>query len=389
VKAGIGLSRTRELEKAFQEAYRQALQKLGALKPDFAFVGFTYDHVLEPEIFTGIISRNLRDLPHMGCSTWSAWGQKEFVEGEGGLIVLCLKDVKTDDRIFKVHSLREKQDLWASEVVRYLETLELSETESHSLFMVADAIHFQNSQGFDKIKNRFPNLSVFGFGASYGIPQCSLLHNAQIYSNCLIGFLIENQDPVKALIQNIRPEAGAIRINRMSENLVIEIDEKPAFYRLCEHLMSEDDMPMMAPDEFRKHMGNMYIVEKPMMPRRSSKLIGESHRVISLLGSEMTTGMVAVGESLDFGQQHFLGQKKIKYIEVDGLTTLEELKSQVPSPRLLMMFSSTAHFRDKERSISDVELVRKVFPDVPLFGMGSHGEYMDALNHQATLLVAF
>jgi hypothetical protein len=195
--------------------------------------------------------------------------------------------------------------------------------------------------------------------------------------------------PWLGLLQNVRPELERIHINRMSENLVIEIDEKPAFYRLCEHLMIEDDLPMMPPDDFRKHMGNLYIVEKSMNKIPLIKSFGESFRVVSLLGSEMTTGMVAIGDALDFDREHFLGQKKAKYLEEYSRHVLEDLKKAVPHPSLVLTLCSTSHFRDQDRKIGDLDLVKEYFPDASLFGLGTNGEFLGEANQYSSLIVVF
>lgn len=388
IKAGVGISKEKDAQAAVQEAYRMSLQKLGALKADLSIVVYTYDHVLEPDVFSSVLKRTLKNVPHIGCSTWSAWNEAEMIEGEGGLMVLSLIYPGIADNILKVHSLKEKQDLWASEILRFLDGIEGLDDQEHSLMVISDGINFQSHQGFQKIRRSYPKLKTFGFGTSYGIPQCSLVHDGEVYTNALIAMLIPNMQPWDAVIQNIRPEASEIQINRMSENLLIEIDEKPAFYRLCEHLMNEDDLPMMSPDEFRKHMGNMYIVEKEKDMPPAIKSFGETYRIVSLLGSEMTTGMVAVGESLDFGRRHFLGQKKVEYAEERAETLLDELKEKVPNPKMIWCFCATAHFRDRERTRSDIQLVSEKFPGVPIFGVGSHGEYLDGQNHQSAVVLA-
>lgn len=391
MKAGIGISRSKDFSTALQEAYRTALQRLAALKPDLVFVAYTYDHALDTDLFCSILKRQLRDVPHFGCSTWSAWSGEDAFDAETGLVVLALKDLPFEPKFLKVHSLKEKVDLWAAELGRSLESLGAATTENteESLFMIADSIHFQAGKGFQRLRQSHPGLQAFGFGTSFGIPQSTVLLNGEIFSNSMVALWMKGFSPWLGLLQNILPEAKEIHINRMSENLVIEIDEKPAFYRLCEHLMVEDDLPMMPPDEFRKHMGNLYIVEKLKDPAPQLKAFGEAFRVVSLLGSEMTTGMVAIGDSLDFDRAHFLGQKKAKYLEEHARVVLQKLKDQVDKPSLIMSFCSTTHSRDQERQLSDLQLIQEYFPNTLILGVGSNGEFMDDANQYSSLLAVF
>ncbi len=388
MKAGIGISRSKDFQTALQEAYRTALQRLGALKPDLVFLAYTYDYALDTELFSKIVQRNLRDVPHFGCSTWSAWSHQEMFDAETGLVVLALKDLPFPPKFFKVHSLKEKVDLWSSELGRALEA-EPKVMREQSLFMVADSIHFNSGKGFERLRAQHPNLQVFGFGTSFGIPQSTVLLNGEVFSNALVALWMNGFSPWLGLLQNIRPEANQIHINRMSENLVIEIDEKPAFYRLCEHLMAEDDLPMMPPDDFRKHMGNLYIVEKLHKEEPLLKAFGEPFRVVSLLGSEMTTGMVAIGDTLDFDRAHFLGQKKAKYVEEFSRDILEKLKQEIPNPSLVMTLCSTSHFRDSDRQVSDLDLVKEYFPNAVMFGLGTNGEFLGEANQYSALLAIF
>lgn len=389
MKQGVGLSRSKDLGQALAEASRSALQNLKALKADFYFVVYTYDHGLDPELLSGILKRQFRETPHIGWSSWTGWTSGEFFEAETGVMVVALKDLPKEWEVFRVYSVKEKQGLWASEMTRHLDAKsELLKTPS-SLFLIADSINFQTEEGFDRLTEDFPQLKTFGFGSSYGIPQCSLIVNSEIYSNAVLGLLLPGLLPWTASIQNIRPESERIHINRMSENLVIEIDEKPAFYRLSEHLMQTDDLPMMSPDEFRKHMGNMYIVEKYKESPETLHHLGDSYRVVSLLGSEMTTGMVAVGDSLNFSREHFLAQKKSAYAEDVGLQVLQELKAKISKPSMIWMMSSSSHLRDKDRKNSDLQLVKSVFPSSQIFGVGTHAEYIGNKNTQTCLIAAF
>jgi len=390
MKQGVGLSRSKDLAQALAEASRSALQNLKALKADFYFVVYTYDHGLDPGLLSGILKRQFRDTPHVGWSSWTGWTSGELFEAESGVMVLAIKDLPKDWEVFRVYSVKEKQGLWAAEMLRHLDLKQqsLKDTPS-SLFLVADSINFQTEEGFERLIQDYPHLKTFGFGASYGIPQCSLIANTEIYSNAVLGILIPGVFPWTASIQNIRPESERIHINRMSENLVIEIDEKPAFYRLSEHLMQTDDLPMMSPDEFRKHMGNMYIVEKYKESLEGMNHVGDSYRVVSLLGSEMTTGMVAVGDSLNFSREHFLAQKKASYAEGLGFKILEQVKEKLPNPSMIWMMGSSAHLRDKDRKISDMQLVKSVFPNAPIFGIGTHAEYIGNKNTQSCVVVAF
>jgi hypothetical protein len=286
----------------------------------------------------------------------------------------------------KVHSLKEKQGLWATELSRQLEGSE--DLESLCLFS-ADSLHFQVGTQLPKIQNLYPKTPIVGWGTSYGIPQCSVLIHGEVFSNALMAMSFDNNHSVVASIQNIEPEGDAIRINRMSENLVIEIDEKPAFYRLCEHLVEVEDLPMMPPDEFRKHMGNLFLIEKTPHSHLSDRLIGGFHRSISLLGSEMTTGMVAVSESLDFSKELFLGQKKYQYLESNAAKYFEELRSRIPQPKLLFMLSSGAHWREKEASKNDLQLLEHFFPQSKIIGVSTQSEVAWGPHQNSLLVVAF
>lgn len=390
MKIGIGLSRAKDVQEAIQAAHRSALQDLQALKADFLLFAYTYDFALEPDLLSSVVRRNFKSVAHAGFSTWSGWKGSELFEGESGVMVLAFKDLPQEPKIFKVHSLKEKADLWSAEMIRRLEAEEVEErSEKDSLMLIADSIHFTAGRGFERIREHFPKLLSFGFGTSYGIPQCSVLVDGELFPNTMLGIYLPELRPYLALLQSVEPESQPIHINRMSENLLIEIDEKPAFYRLSEHLMATDDLPMMAPDEFRKHMGNLYIIERPDKAQSSENIVGEAHRIVSLLGSEMTTGMVAVGDSLDFERKHYLGQKKLEYSEDLAEKRLRELKEKIASPSLILNFSSSMRFRDNDRRVNDPSLIEKVFPQTPLFGVSSNGEFLQDLNQQASLVVAF
>jgi hypothetical protein len=389
IKVGIGFSRTKDLAKAIPEAYRGSLQKLQALRADFAMMAFTYDHAIDAELLAALLKRNLKGVDHLGFSTWSGWTDSEVFEGDSGLCMISFLMPKEKRLIFKIHSLKEKAELWASELIRKFQDSEIAPSSRGTFLFVADGIHFQSGSGMEKLSEAFPHIQFLGFGNSYGIPQCCQIANAEVHSNSLVGILILDYETWSAILQHIEPEAEAIQINRMSENLVIEIDKKPAFYRLTEHLMEADDLPMMSQDEFRKKMGNLYLVERSISPHKSPRTLGHSHRVIPLLGSEMTTGMVAVSEPIDLEKQLFLGQKKKIYAEEQSLETLLRLKEQVPDPAALFVCASSTRSRDPVRTKSDMMILKAVFPGVPIFGVSSQLEFLNGSNQHSAIVLAF
>lgn len=390
MKIGAGISREKEPQLALQEAYRRSLQKIGATRSDFSFVFYSYEFGLDPAAFGASLKKVFRDTPHVGCSTWSVWFQKDGFESDSGMMVLSFKDMKSVPEIYKVHSLKEKAELWSAELSRQMEDSSLGAPSSKDLlFLMADSLNFTPGAGFTVLERHFPGLQIGGFGASYSVPQVSTVFQGEVYFNTLIGVLMRGLEAGMVISQSIMPELNPIEINRMSENLVIEIDHKPAFYKLCEHLMTKDDLPMMSPDSFRKHMGDLYLVEAVRVQPRRPRTYGDVHSVVSLLGSEMTTGMVAVAQDLDFSREHYLGQKKVKYAEETLMSALEQAHRDIPKAELIMMASSVPRLREKDRTEDDMTIVRKVYPDVPILQIASQGEYLGGSNQFAALLTIF
>jgi small ligand-binding sensory domain FIST len=386
-KMGVGLSKLKDPEAALQEAYRKSLQRMKATKADLCLIFYSYDYGMDTGVLAGALKKVFRDTPHGGSSTWSVWSDKETVEGETGLMVFSFKDVDFEHHFLKVHSLREKSELWSAELARQL--TDFSTETADFLWLIADSLNFNAGNGFQFLERHFPKLQILGFGTSFSVPQSSVICNGEVYTNSLLALSARGLKPWAALLQSIKPELASVAVNRMSENLIIELDSKPAFYRLCEHLMTSDDLPMMSPDEFRKHMGNLFIVEKPKVAHEYPRTLGEPYRVVSLLGSEMTTGMVAVANALDFSQIHYLGQKKIAYAESETEKLLQELKMKVPEPSMLWMITAASRMRERERQKTDFAILRSIFPETPILGVASNGEFLGGVNQFASLVVAF
>ncbi|MDB5037134.1 MAG: hypothetical protein JWQ35_662 [Bacteriovoracaceae bacterium] len=390
MKVGIGSSKEKEPELALQEAYRKSLQRLGSTKSDLSLIFYSYDYGMDPTVLGGAFKKVFRDVPHLGSSTLSAWSGKEGFDTETGLLVMSLKDLNFEFDFLRVHSLKEKSELWSTELSRQLHDRALINNKSPDfLFVMADSLNFNASAGFSSLERAFPKTQICGVGASYSVPQVSIVCKGEVYLNALFALEITGTKPWMGLMQNILPELAAIEINRMSENLVIEIDQKPAFYKLCEHLMQKDDLPMMSPDQFRKHMGDLFVVETAKEKIERLRTIGSPHKVISLLGSEMTTGMVAVASELDFSKDHYLGQKKIEYAENGAREVLSQLKAKIEKPSMIWLFSATSRLRDRERKISDRHLVREVYPECPLLEVSSNGEYLGEHNQYAAIVIVF
>src|SRR5665213_964923 len=103
--------------------------------------------------------------------------------------------------------------------------------------------------------------------------------------------------------------------------------------------MTKDDLPMMSPDQFRKHMGDLFVIESPKTQTKRLRTVGEAYEIVSLLGSEMTTGMVAVAHELDFSKNHFLGQRRVSYAEKCAQDVLVNIKKEIENPSMIWLFS--------------------------------------------------
>ncbi|TVQ80929.1 MAG: hypothetical protein EA369_01160 [Bradymonadales bacterium] len=387
MQVGIGFSQLKDPAQALQEAQKKAHQELKALQADLYLVCFTYDHSMDLELLSSLLKRNFRSKPLLGCSTWSAWSKDHSMEAESGLFVLAFRELSFEPEFLKVNSLKEKQGLWAVELARQIEDRSLS--DALCLF-VADSLHFHVGTKLQQIQESMPQLPILGWSTSYGIPQCSVVLNSEIYSNALVAMAMKGVKAEAVCIQSVQIESQPIQINRMSENLVIEIDQKPAFYRLCEHLVEVEDLPMMAQDEFRKHMGNLYLIESAEDCKNPTRFLGEAYRCISLLGSEMTTGMVAVSEAVDFSKKHYLGQKKPGYLEKNAERLLGQLREKIPHPSFVLMISAASHSRERTEGPSNLELVSKAFPpETKIFGISSQAEIALTQNQSSVLVIAF
>jgi hypothetical protein len=91
MKVGAGVSRERDPQVALQEAYRRSLQKIGVTKAEFSLVFYSYDFGLDPAAFSACLKKVFRDIPHVGCSTWSAWFHKEGFEADSGILILIFE----------------------------------------------------------------------------------------------------------------------------------------------------------------------------------------------------------------------------------------------------------------------------------------------------------
>ena len=390
MKVGIGFSQEQNQEKALQEAYRKSLQRLNTTKADLALIFYSYDYGLDLSGLSGALKKVFKYVPHFGSSTLSAWSAGVGYENESGLFVLSFRGLPAPFEYAIVHSLREKTELWATELARQIGDILVDwRSDTGSIFMIADSLNFQPGNGFSFMEKHFSNMPVFGYGTSFGIPQCTVVYQGDVFINSLLGIVFKEFQPWVGLAHSVWPELQPITINRMSENLMIEIDEKPAFYKLSEHLMQHDDLPMMPPDDFRKHMGNLFIVERRKEPFSKPRIFGEPYRVISLLGSEMTTGMVAVGEDLDFHHQHYLGQRKLEYYEASFDKILQELKDKIPDPSFIWIISSFQLMKDEKVKNKDMKKVHEVFPNTSVFKIVSNGEFLGGLNQYSSLVLCF
>ena len=120
MKAAFGFSNAKDPSEAISQAYRNSLQRLRATKADFCFVVYSYDYNLDAAGFGVLLKKHLKYVPHLGCSSAGAWTPAERFTSERGIVIMSVKDPNFDVDFISVHSLREKEENWATEVGRQL-----------------------------------------------------------------------------------------------------------------------------------------------------------------------------------------------------------------------------------------------------------------------------
>ena len=294
LKVGVGQSTTRTTSRAIEEAASQAMARAGITQADLTLVFFTVDHVANSQDLTSTLRLITRTDQVVGCSAAGILTGEGEIEGEAGVAVLVLASDNVAARPFLFQPLRQREQEVAGDIIQTLR--EESEQNSH-LVVFSDPYNGRADQVVYEVDENYGFVPVVGAGSSEDGSQGKTfqLFGEQITSNALSGLLLTGSfDSSIAVSQGCQPIGKPMVITKAKDNLIFEIDHRPAFEVFTQTIKG----PLL--EDLRRALAFVFI-GLPVDRQKNSVAPG-SYLVRNILGLDSEKGILAVGENVHEGQ---------------------------------------------------------------------------------------
>lgn len=232
----------------------------------------------------------------------------------------------------------------------------------------------------------------------------------EIYENSICGaFFKDNIQVSTAISQGCHPIGKAHTITKTDENVILEIDNRPALDVLQDDLRayysSENDIDLgsltlnmsdlessdQIPPEFKcLFSGNIHAA----FPFSQSDQ--NDYMVRSLAGVYAEENSIAVAENIDVGMQILFSSRDSKSVVTDLSQALVQLQKRVTaergsfSPKAALYISCVARgfSEDPNTEETETDLIQDVFGPVPMVGFYAGGEISNARLYGYTGVIA-
>ena len=294
--AGVGLSKHQDSEQATREATQAALQQAGSPSADFALVFATAHHGAAYGRVLRIVRTELGTDQVVGCSAGGVLTSEGEVERAPGVAVLAVKSDTLHAQRFFVPQLRGRADRVGREVVSNL-TPHLGSDNLALVF--PDTYNFDANGFFEGVaEGGLSTVPFVGGGASEdgSVGETFQLCGDTVSNDAVSGALLSGAfSYTLGITQACQPISPVYTVTKAHNNLILELDEKPAF-----EVFSALVSPQLRED--LRRAAAFIFAGLPVDAERQHIAPGE-YVVRNLTGFDPERSIIAVADQLVEGQK--------------------------------------------------------------------------------------
>lgn len=294
IQAGTGQSNQASTQAAVEDATRQALAQAGVERADFALVFFTADHAARQQELVATLNREAQTESIVGCSAAGVLTREGEIEGSRGVAVLVVAADQLMARPFVLAPLRDNETHLGDSIGGFLSK---SQEDNSLMMFFPDTYNGQPQVLLESMANKAGFHPVVGAGASEGVGAGATfqLCGDKIISNALAGvYLSGNFHSQIDITQGCQPITQPMTITKAENNLIYEIDHRPALEVFAEQLKG----PLA--QDLRRALTFLFI-GLPGDPAENSVAPGQ-YLVRNIIGLDPDKGVVGVADRVHAGQ---------------------------------------------------------------------------------------
>ncbi len=362
IHAAVGVSTHSNTARAALDAAQQVQQQLGDHQPDWCIVFLTDEHTAFLESMQESLTGALGTPYVVGCSAAGVLAcGKEFEEGPAlGLLAVHSDQLRATPFLF-----RDAGDHGLTAGTQLGQRMVGSRDSGDLLVVWPDPYHVRPDHLLTGLDALLPGLPVVGGAASARINGATLQFCGTEAADAGVSGLRMGGRfrHTVAVTHGCAPLTKPLRATRVHENLILELDGRPAF----------DVLREQAPDDL---MEDLSAAIRTLFVGLLAPGAAESDYLIrNIVAADPDTGVVAISDRVGEGQQLVFALREREAARRDLANALENVRSAGREYRFGLYFNCLARGRALygEPGIDAAE-IHRALPDVPILGFFCNAE---------------
>lgn len=368
IAAGVGFSDIEDTCNAALEAAGSALEKCGSPHADFAFVFATADYCREADDVLRTVRTALGCEPVIGCSAVGLLTTAGEVERGPALAVLAI----AADNFKAIPFLAANSSGTVKSIADSIYGNFSSNIAGNRLLvLLPDVFSLQPSQLIKAIQCDATILPIVGAASSVFSSEAEPYHwdGHSISRNGASGALLCGEFQTRiGVAQGCDPIGDPFSITKARENIIAEIDGRPALKVLSEALMS------LSKEELKRADRNLFA---GIAWKNEYDLDRGDFVIRNLVGSDQDTGTVAIAEHVSEGQIIQFQLRDAQTARSDMHRTISRLFDETRSVNLRFGLYFNCVGRGEGlycEANHDVTIIKEFFGDLPIIGFFGNAE---------------
>ena len=294
IKAGVGISGNLNATEAASEASFQAMETGDLKRADWALVFSTFPH---RERYSDIL-RTVCDITHatnvIGCSGIGVLTNSAEIEAEPGICVLAVSSNSITTTSFVSGDTKDEGFKAGVEIGK---TLKPIGHDNALLALLPDPFNFNPELLFRGIESQLGHIPIVGATASENpyINETAVFHGDDVSRRSVSGMIMKGEfDYSIGITQGCQLVGNPSVITRCENNVIIELDDKPAYEVLKRHV------PKTILENPHDLIRTIFVGFSPDPEKR--EITGRDYLIRNLIGINPQRGIIGVAQDVRDGQ---------------------------------------------------------------------------------------
>lgn len=380
-QAAVGFSAAADPSRAVEEAVGQARERLGGATPDWCIAFLTSDYRGHTPVVLARLSY-LAGTPYVaGCSAAGVLTDEHESEGGPALGVLLVRS----DSLRATPFLFDGDDERGYDTGQRIGERFATSREADDLVMVwPDPYHVRPDRLLRGLGDALDGVPVAGAAAAGTDPEHGTFQfsGEDCRARAVSGIRLGGGFRYRVVVsQGCRPLGAPVRITACHENLIMEINGRPAMDVLRERA------PDGVLDDRDTAFDHLFVGLAPGRDVDAAR--AGDYLVRSIVAADPDTGVLAIGDVVDEGQPIVFAIREGAAARDDLTRSIARMRSEHGpiDARFALYFNCLARGRGLygEDGV-DSRILREAFPGVPILGFSCNAEMAPLLgeNHLFT-----